>query len=145
MILADVNVLVHAFRADAPRHNECRRWLEETVNSNASFGLSDLVLSGFLRVVTHPRVFAPPAPLEEALRFTETLRSQPNCLVISPGSRHWAIFTGLCQVAETMGNLVPDAFLAALAIESGSTWITTDRDFSRFPELDWSAPVAPGS
>ena len=140
MILPDVNVLVHAYREDAPRHAPVRAWLEELVHSDRAFGLSDIVLSGFLRVVTHPRIFAPPTPLEGALEFAEALRSQPNCIVLAPGDRHWSIFTRLCREGDARGNLVPDAYLAALAIESGSELVTTDRDFARFEDLDWRTP-----
>lgn len=140
MILPDVNILIHAFRTDAPRHETLREWLEELVYSESGFALADLVLSGFLRVVTHPRVFDPPTPLADALAFTDALRSQPNGIPIRPGDRHWSIFTRLCRVADVRGNLVPDAYLAALAIESGSVLITTDRDFSRFPDLRWQPP-----
>lgn len=137
MILFDVNVLVHAFREDAPRHREMRQWLEEGIYSEGAFGISDLVLSGFLRVVTHRRVFNPPTPLEDALGFVEALRNQPNCVHLSTGRRHWKIFTRLCRESEAEGNLIPEAYLAALAIESGSEWITTDRDFEEFPRLRW--------
>ncbi len=140
MILPDVNVLVHAYREDAPRHAPVRAWLEELVHSDRAFGLSDFVLSGFLRVVTHRRIFAPPTPLEGALEFAEALRSQPNCIVLAPGDRHWSIFTRLCREGDARGNLVPDAYLAALAIESGSELVTTDRDFARFDDLDWRPP-----
>jgi toxin-antitoxin system PIN domain toxin len=98
------------------------------------------VLSGFLRVVTHPRVFNPPSTLEMALAFARDIRSQPNCVPIRPGPRHWEIFEKLCRTANVKGNLVPDAYLAALAIESGSEWITTDRDYARFSELHWRHP-----
>ncbi len=141
MRLCDVNVLVTAFREDAPHHREIRRWLDDLVNSPAAFGLSDLVLSGFLRIVTHPRIFQPPTPIDKALEFAEALRSQPNCIRLSPGERHWQLFTRLCREAKAKGNLVPDAFLAALAIESGSEWITSDRDFSRFNGLRWHSPL----
>ena len=141
MILPDVNVLVQGFREDSPRYPEIRPWLENLVFSESSFGLSELVLSGFLRVVTHPRVFDPPTPFEDALGFVETLRGLPNCILIAPGPRHWAIFARLCRDSDAQGNLIPDAYLAALAIESGSEWVTTDRDFGRFPELRWSTPA----
>jgi toxin-antitoxin system PIN domain toxin len=140
MLLLDVNVLVHAYREDAPRHAPVRAWLEGLVYSDSAFALSDLVLSGFLRVVTHPRIFTPPTPVERALEFAEALRSQPNCMVLSPGDRHWSIFTRLCREGDARGNLVPDAYLAALAVESGSELVTTDRDFARFEDLDWRAP-----
>lgn len=142
MILPDVNVLVYAYREDAPQHPVFREWLEEAINGNEAFGLSDLVLSGFLRVVTHPKVFSPPSPVEHALQFAETLREQPNCVHVGPGSRHWEIFARLCRDAGARGNLIADAYLAALAIESGSEWITTDRDYSRFPGLRWRHPLA---
>ncbi len=145
MILPDVNVLVYAHRQDAPDHTAYLNWLEEMVNGDHAYGLSELVLSGFLRVVTHPRIFDPPSPMKHALAFTAELRRQPNCVLLSPGARHWAIFTGLCQTAGVKGNLVPDAYLAALAIETGSTWITSDHDYSRFPGLRWRHPLDPGA
>jgi hypothetical protein len=140
MILPDVNILVHAFREDSPRHGELRPWLENLVFSDSSFGISELVLSGFLRIVTHPRVFDPPTPLDEALSFVEKLRDTPNAVVLAPGPRHWAIFTRLCGESDALGNLIPDAYLAALAIESGSEWVSTDRGFGRFKGLRWTAP-----
>lgn len=141
MLLCDVNVLVYAHRTDSPDHDVYRAWLENVLNSNAAYGVSDIVLSGFLRVVTHPRVFDPPSRLTDALAFVEQIRNQPNAVLLAPGERHWSIFTELCATADVKGNLIPDAFLAALAIESGSEWITTDRDFSRFPGLNWRHPL----
>jgi toxin-antitoxin system PIN domain toxin len=140
MILVDVNILVHAFREDAPRHAPLRAWLEDLVYSESAFALSELVLSGFLRIVTHPRVFSPATPLEPALEFVEALRAQPNCVLLAPGERHWSIFARLCRDGAARGNLVPDAYLAAIAIESGSELATTDRDFARFPGLRWRPP-----
>ena len=141
MILIDVNVLVYAYRADAPGHAALRDWLEGLINSDQAYGFSDLVLSGFLRIVTHPRVFNPPSDLASALAFTQTIRNQPNAVRVAPGQRHWDIFKGLCETAGVKGNLVPDAYLAAMAIESGSEWISTDRDYSRFPGLKWRHPL----
>ena len=141
MLLIDVNVLVLAYREDAPDHEVARPWLDNLLSSDSAFGVSDLVLSGFLRIVTHPRIFDPPSPFEHALEFVEVLRSQPHCVPVEPGPRHWEIFTRLCGQSAARGNLIPDAFLAAMAIESGCEWITTDRDFSRFPGLRWRAPA----
>lgn len=143
MVLVDVNVLVYAHQKGAARHQEFRGWLEDTVNGEGAYAMSELVLSGFIRVVTNPRVFARPTPLPEALEFAELLRSKANCVRVSPGPRHWGIFSRLCIDVGARGNLVPDAYLAALAIESSSEWITTDRDFSRFPGLQWRHPLAP--
>ena len=141
MILPDVNVLVYAHREDTPDHAAYRAWLESVINSDQAYGMADLVLSGFLRVVTHPRVFAHPSGLDQALGFVAAVRNQPNCILVQPGPRHWAIFEQLCKTASVRGNLVPDAYLAALAIETGSEWITTDRDYSRFPQLSWRHPL----
>ena len=133
MVLLDVNVLVYAHREDAPGHAGYRRWLETLIASDHPFAVSDLVLSGFLRVVTHPRVFNPPSPFKTALAFAEELRSRPNAVRVEPGPRHWEIFTKLCAKGDARGNLVPDAWLASLAVESGCELVTTDRDFARFP------------
>jgi len=141
VVLPDVNVLVYAHRDDTAHHAACLDWLEQIVNGDESFGLSELVLSGFVRVVTHPRVFAKPSTMADALAFTEQLRERPNCVPVAPGRRHWGIFRSLCTEAGARGNLVPDAYLAAMAIESGCEWITTDRDFSRFRGLRWRHPV----
>ena len=141
MILCDVNVFVYAHRTDAPNHSAFLIWLEKIVNGRAAYGFSDIVLSGFLRVVTHPRVFDPPSKLQDALAFAHQIRNQSNAVWLRPGERHWSIFSQLCESVGARGNLVPDAFLAALAIETGSEWITTDRDFSRFPGLKWRHPL----
>ena len=135
MQLADVNVLVYASRDDSPRHVACRAWLEEVVAADDAYGYSELVLSGFVRVVTHPKVFRTPTPIEAALAFADAIRGQPHAVGLAPGERHWDIFAGLCAQAQAKGNLVPDAYLAALAIETGSEWVTVDRDFDRFAGL----------
>lgn len=144
MLLADVNVLVYAYREDAPDHARFREWLQGVLDGDLAYGVSDLILSGFLRVVTHPRVFVPPSPLDHAMTFVEVVRSQPHAVPVTPGRRHWDIFTRLCREAGVKGNLVTDAFLAALAIEWGAEWITTDRDYARFPGLRWRHPLRDG-
>jgi toxin-antitoxin system PIN domain toxin len=141
MILHDVNVLVYSYREDTPGHEQYREVFEREVHSLSSFGYSSLVLSGFLRVVTHPRVFAVPSLIDDAIEFIEAIRGQPNAIEVTPGQRHWGIFTDLCKSAGTKGNLVADAYHAALAIETGSEWITTDRDYSRFDGLRWRHPL----
>lgn len=133
---------MYAFREAAPDHHRYRDWLDSTFASSEPVGLSELVLSGFIRVATHPRIFSPPAPLDRALAFANALRAQPNAVIVEPGQRHWDIFQQLCLAVAAKGNLVADAYLAALAIVSGSEWITTDRDFSRFSGLRWRHPLA---
>jgi uncharacterized protein len=141
MILPDVNVLIYAFRADAERHDEFRRWLIDNVSSDAAFGLSEQALSAVVRITTHPRVFASPSRISEAFLFCNRLRELANCRIISPGQQHWEIFQRLCGHAAVKGNLAPDAWFAALAIESGCEWITTDRDYARFSGLRWRHPL----
>lgn len=94
------------------------------------------MLSAFLRVVTNPRIFARPTPFEQAVAFCSLLRTRGNAILVSPGPRHWGIFMDVCRRANAKGNVVPDAYLAALAIESGCSFATADRDFTRFADLE---------
>jgi len=141
VILPDVNVLVYAHREDAVDHPAYREWLEQVVNGDEAYGVSELVLSGFIRVVTHPKVFKRPSRLVDALTFAEQVRGQPNCVQVAPGTRHWTLLERLCRECDVRGNLVPDAYLAAMAMESGCEWITADRDYSRFKGLRWRHPL----
>ena len=88
-MLPDVNILVHAFRSDASHHRACRKWLEGLVNGEASYGLASQVLSGTIRITTHPKVFVEPSSLEEVLGFCKLLLVQPHCVLIQAGPRHW--------------------------------------------------------
>lgn len=142
MTLIDVNILVHAKRLDSPDHLKFRTWLEETLRSESIIGLSQMVLSAVVRILTHPQIFPDPTQLDEALQYVNSLREHPACIPLSPGEGHWDIFTRLCRVAGAKGNLVSDAYFAALAIETGAEWITADRDFSRFPGLRWRHPLS---
>lgn len=141
MLMPDVNVLVGAYRMDAPHHAELRKWLESAVNGTEALALTDSVLAGFVRVVTHPRVFVTPTPLDEALEQAESVRAAAGVLRVTPAERHWQIFADLCRRGSAKGNLVADAAHAATAIEAGATWISLDRDFARFPGLRWRSPL----
>lgn len=141
MILVDVNVLVYAFRKDSERHEEYHQWLLETVNGDSAFGMSELALAGVVRVVTHPRIFRKPSSLKSAVGFVQALVDNPLCRLIRPGDRHWMLFTRLCEQSGAKANLITDAWYSALAMESGCVWITTDRDFARFPGLQWMHPL----
>lgn len=140
MILPDVNVLLYAFRPDLPQHQPCKSWLEGVINAPELFGISPQVLASVIRISTRPKTFALPSGLASALDFTSELLKQPHCRVVEPGPRHWNIFTDLCRTVNAKGNLVQDAWFAALAIEAGCEWITNDRDYARFPGLRWRAP-----
>jgi toxin-antitoxin system PIN domain toxin len=141
VILADVNVLVYAHRKDLPEHDRFSAWLNAEVGSGRGYAVCDASLSGFLRVVTNARVFADPTPLGAALRFVDALRDHVAAIHLSPGPRHWPLFTELCTAIGARGNDIPDAYLAALAIESGSELVTADQGFGRFPGLRWSCPA----
>lgn len=140
MNLPDVNVLVNALRPDAPDHARCRVWLEQTARDPRPFALTTSVLVGATRVLTHPRIFDPPSQVEEVLTELDRLRSLDNAVAVEPGRRHWSILHDLCRSARTRGNLVPDASLAAVAIEHGCRLVSLDRDFARFEGLDWGVP-----
>jgi len=142
MILIDVNILVYAKRQDSPNHTHFRAWLEQTLVSDSIVGVSEGILSGVGRILTHPRIFRDPTQIDEALQYANHLRDHSGAVLVSPGERHWGIFTRLCKAAGAKGNLVSDAYHAALAIESGAEWITADRDFARFPGLRWRHPLA---
>jgi hypothetical protein len=140
VILPDVNVLLYAFRQDSAEHARHRAWLDGLVNGDEAYGMSPQVLCSVVRIATHPRIYASPSRLETALAFARVMLEQPHCTVVTPGARHFAIFEGLCRKAATTGNLVQDAWFAALALESGCEWVTTDGDFARFPGLRWRRP-----
>ncbi|MDI1294179.1 MAG: type II toxin-antitoxin system VapC family toxin [Methylobacter sp.] len=141
MFLMDVNVLVYAHREDAANHLAYRQWLESVINGQASFAYSELVLSGFLRVVTHPKVFEIPSTLSSALRFTEQIRGLPNAVCLAPGSMHWTIFVECLAQIKATGNDIPDAYHAALAMEWGCEWVTADKGFKRFKGLKLRHPL----
>ena len=141
MILPDVNVLIYAFRSDADQHADYKAWLESVINGSAAYGIAPQVLSSVVRICTHPRIFKRPSRISEVFEFCRVLLEQPNASAVTPGERHWDIFVSLCREAKATGNLIQDAWFAALAIESGCEWITTDRDYARFPGLIWRAPV----
>jgi toxin-antitoxin system PIN domain toxin len=143
MLLPDVNVLVYAHREDSVDHSRYHDWLLGVLASDSAYGISELVLSAFVRVVTHPRIFREPTPLEDALAFASEVRDHPNAVVIAPGPRHWEIFTRYCRESGIRGSMVTDAYFAALALESGCEWMTTDRDYARFAGLAWRHPLTP--
>jgi hypothetical protein len=138
--LVDVNVLVYAFRRDAIRHEQFRDWLLSRLQGDSAFGLFEQVLSRVVRLTTHHKVFKEPN-VERSHGVRERSSRTPHCRVIRTGERQWFIFERLCEASNAKGNLVTDAWFAALALESGCIWITTDRDYSRFPGLKWRHPL----
>jgi toxin-antitoxin system PIN domain toxin len=135
VLIADVNVLINARRRDAPDHAVCLEWLEAHMNGYEVLGVSELVLSAFVRLVTNHRFARPATTPEAALSFCDILRGAPAATVVNPGPRHWQIFADMCRLTQARANVVPDAYLAALALENDATFVTSDRGFARFPGL----------
>jgi toxin-antitoxin system PIN domain toxin len=141
MKLCDVNVLIYAHRAESREHEAYASFIRELAEGPSAFGLSEAVLSGFVQVVTNPKIFRQPTPVSTAFAFCDSLRRRPQAVILRPGERNWQIFQQLCLCLPASGKLVGDAWHAALAIEHGCEWISTDADFARFPGLNWSHPL----
>lgn len=135
--MPDANVLIAAFASAHIHHAEAKRWLEDQTNGTVAFGMSDIALSGFVRIITQPGAFKPTAPIDRVLDACSLIRRSIRCTIIRPGSSHWMIFDQLCRQTKAAGKLIPDAWFAALAIENGCTWVTMDGDYARFPGLTW--------
>ena len=140
MLLADVNVFVNAHRGDTTHHRLCDGWLASHLGGPETVGLNEMVLCSFVRIVTNPRIFVDPTPADVALDFCAAVLSAPGAQVVSPGPRHWRAFDALCRTLRLHGNAVPDAYLAALALEHGATLVTLDAAFRRFPGVRVAAP-----
>ncbi len=142
MRMPDVNVLLYAHHQAMPEHRQYVEVLDALVESDEPFGLSELVLSGFLRVTTMAGVLRSPTPLPAALEFVEELSNRPNARLLRPGLEHWGIFTRLVRDSRATGRVIADAYHAALAIEHGCEWLSTDGDFGRFKGLRWRHPLS---
>jgi toxin-antitoxin system PIN domain toxin len=137
----DVNVLIYAHREDVRDHLAYREWVESIINGNMKYGFSELVLSGFVRIVTHPRIFETPSSLAQALIFANQIRSADQAICVAPGSKHWKFFLQCAEDINATGNAVADAYHAALAMEWDCQWITTDKGFRRFKGLSVKHPL----
>ena len=135
MILCDVNILINAFRSGAEDPPRYKAWLEAVLNGPAAYGVAPQVLATGVPICTHRRIFSPPSSLNDAFDFCRVILGQPNATVMVPIERHWSLFESLCRDCESTGNIAQDAWFAALAIEYGCEWDTTDRDYARFKGL----------
>lgn len=136
--MPDVNILVYAHREETAPHSRYAAWLTQVAAGDEPFGISELVLHGFLRVVTNARLFEPPSTMAQGLEFIDALLARDHCVLIRPGAKHWEIFRRLCAGTTVTGKRVADAVHAALAIESGCEWVSADSDFARFgASLRW--------
>lgn len=136
VLLPDVNVLLAGYRADHAHHRLARRFLDEARTGTRPLALSDFALAGVVRLATNPRVFVNPDPVEGVLEYVEALL-EPPAQLLQPGGTHWSRFAELCRHLQLRGNLVPDAYLAAVALEQRAELVTFDRGFGRYPGLRW--------
>lgn len=141
MILPDVNVLLYAVDAAAPRHAPAREWLEGVLSGTEEVGFAWAVLLGFVRISTNPAAFETPLEGDQAFGYVDEWLARPAALTLSPGSDHLALVQRLLQPLGVAGNLTSDAHLAALAIEHGAELCSSDTDFGRFEGLRWTDPL----
>ena len=141
MIAPDLNVLLYAFREESHRHGEYREWLERALGDSERVGLFEPVLGSVLRIATHPAIYRTPSPRERTEAFLDACLAAPAAVALRADTGHWELFRELCSRTDCRGNLVQDAYLAALALEHNCTYITTDRDYARFPRLRWQHPL----
>ncbi len=142
MILTDANLLLYAYNRDAAEHNAARQWLEEQLSAPDLFCFSWQTITAFLRISTNARAFAQPFTIAEATAIITEWLERPQSVILTPGERHWEIFSNLLTTGQATGPLVMDAHLAALSLEHGCILATTDRDFARFPSLQTVNPLA---
>jgi toxin-antitoxin system PIN domain toxin len=145
MRCVDVNVLVYAHRVDVPDHAPYRALVEEWANDDEPLGLADAVLAGFLRIVTNRRIFVEPTTPTDAWRQIADLLAARASVALHPSERHWQHFKQLARSIDAKGNDLPDAFLAAFAVEHNATFLSADRGFARFRDLRWRHPLDAGS
>ncbi len=143
MILVDANLLIYAVNVGAPQHAAARLWLDERLNGSTRVALPWASLLAFLRLVTNPRIFERPLGITEAWGQAEAWLGSGPAWVPVPTEHHAEILARLLAAPGMLGNLVPDAHLAALAIEHGLELNSTDGDFARFAGLRWCNPLAP--
>lgn len=142
--MLDVNVLIYAHRIDAsPDHAAYAEFLTRLATATEPFALSPAVLQALVRIVANPRVFSRPSTLDEVFAFIRELVGRPTARVVAPGPLHLAIFEELCRKTSAQGKLVADAAHAAVALEHGCVFVTTDSDFARFPGLRFEHPLKP--
>lgn len=141
MILVDANLLLYAYQPRAAQHVRAKQWLERALSGSEFVRFAWVTLWAFIRIATNPRVFEQPLTVSEAEAIVSSWLARPNAGILDPGERHWEILRGLMHDGQTSGALVMDAVLAAIALEHGATLYSTDRDFSRFPNLKYVNPL----
>ena len=139
MILLDVNILLHLHNESSPSHRPINLWLNQAIEIGEWLGIPPQVLWSFLRIATNPRIFSNPMTGQEAMDAVTALLTAQRVRLIHPGPRHFELLSRFIAAENAIGNLVPDAVLAALAQEFGATVASTDDDFRRF-DVPWINP-----
>ena len=141
MILPDINLLLYAHNPRATHHQKAFQWWNQCLQGNEGVALAWVVILGFVRITTHPRVFERPMTVAAAAGRVEEWLTLPHIHLVHPAQTHFQTWSALLQQIGTAGNLTTDAHLAALAIERGLILHTTDADFARFAGLKWKNPL----
>ncbi len=141
MILIDANLFLYAYDGASPDHPAAKNWIEMAVSGASPIVLPWQTILAFLRITTNPRAMSSPLSRKHAMGIVDEWLARPQVSILSPGERHWGILWGLIEMSQASGPRIMDAHLAALAIEHGATLYSADRDFARFPDLDWRNPL----
>jgi len=141
-VIVDANLLIYAVDSTSPFHPRAKTWLESAINGPRRVAIPTQSVGAFLRLVTHPRVVQNPLPPQGAGEIVSRWMSVPGVWVPPTSRDTVTILTGLVTDLHLSGNLIPDAMLAALAIEHGLTVFSNDSDFARFPDCSWVNPLA---
>jgi hypothetical protein len=141
MMLPDVNLLLYAHNPRAAQHQKAFHWWNQCLQEHEGVALAWVVILGFVRITTHPKVFERPMTVEAAVGRVEEWLSLPHIHLVHPAQTHFQTWSALLKQIGTAGNLTTDAHLAALAIERGLILQTTDADFASFPGLKWNNPL----
>lgn len=140
-MIIDANLLLYAVDETAPEHDRAQQWLEAALNGTEQVGLPWPSLLAFLRIATHPRASARPLSADRAWAIVDDWLQAPMVWVPSPTLRHAQVLGTLVEKYRITGNLIPDAHLAALAMEHGVVLYSADTDFARFDEVRWLNPL----
>lgn len=142
MIAVDTNLLVYAHRGDSPWHVAAAAAVTRLAEGRAAWAIPWPCLHEFLAIVTHPRIYAPPTPLDKALAQVDAWLESPALAPLGEGPEHWSALRPLLAAGRVVGPQVHDARVAALCLDHGvaELW-TADRDFGRFPDLAVRNPL----
>jgi toxin-antitoxin system PIN domain toxin len=142
VIIPDINLLIYAHNAADPQHAAAKDWWEKSINESEPIGLPWIVMGGFIRLMTHPRILESPMPVTDATACVRSWLDQASVIILEPGKNFPLIFFNFLEDLGTAGNLTTDAHIAAMAVEKQAEIHSCDSDFARFSGLSWKNPIA---